>query len=137
MSESIPPKDNGDVPRPSPDSFFHSNWRDEQSTVDKDPVSKVISESEKDMATKFEDKDKSLKLKKSRNKTRVYRRSGSQELKDPTQSPTAEVNRLSTVFKARIDPELAAMANKRINSDGITKREWLENAIRRALESDS
>lgn len=57
-----------------------------------------------------------------------------EELPDPEQPPHAEVNKKQKLFSVRVDPELKEEFEKITEEDGVTKREYLEDALRLFFE---
>lgn len=63
---------------------------------------------------------------------RTYRKRS--DLPDPTQSPDAEVNRLKTQFKMRLENDLLEKLHSKSNKQGVSKQEYVEALIRADLE---
>jgi hypothetical protein len=58
-----------------------------------------------------------------------------EELPDPALPPHAEVNKKQKLFSVRVDPELKEEFEKIALEDGVTKREYLEDALRLFFEA--
>jgi len=57
-----------------------------------------------------------------------------EELPDPAQPAHAEVNKKQKLFSVRVDPDLKEEFEKITEEDGVTKREYLEDALRLLFE---
>ena len=72
-----------------------------------------------------------LELKERQGDQRVYRRK--EELPDPTQSHRSEVNRLKKQFRVRVEPDLQQRVDDAAKAEGMTRQDWVERALKRAL----
>jgi hypothetical protein len=58
---------------------------------------------------------------------RIYRRAS--ELPDPTQDHRAPVNRTKKQIALRLSPEMIELVDKAAATEGVTRNEWIENAL--------
>ncbi|MGP1275206.1 MAG: toxin-antitoxin system HicB family antitoxin, partial [Caulobacterales bacterium] len=72
-----------------------------------------------------------LELKEQQGDQRIYRRKD--ELPDPSKSHRSEVNRLKKQFRVRVEPELQQRVDDAAKAEGMTRQDWVERALRRAL----